>query len=123
MTRYEIGCDPGPLEAWPFDNPDSEYEILAGVPRASGRLDMGAAREVTRAGIWRCTAGRFACIELGDEMMTVLSGRGQLVYRDTGKVVDMTPGDTLFIKGGARVIWEIEEDLTKAFFGYTPNGF
>ena len=123
IRHYQIGQDPGPLEDWPFDNPLSDYKILSGNPRASGRLDEGGASQAFRAGIWRCTEGRFSCIEQGDEMMTVLSGRGTLTDIETGKMQTMAPGDTLFIKHGMRAIWEIEEVLTKAFFGFKEDGY
>lgn len=121
--HYQIGQDPGPLEDWPFDNPLSDYKILSGTPRASGRLDMGGSGHPTRSGIWRCTEGRFACIEQGDEMMTVLSGRGTLTDIETGAVQELTPGDTIFIKDGMQAIWDIEEVLTKAFFGFKADGY
>lgn len=123
MTRYRIDDDPGPLEDWPFDNPQSDYRVLSGTPRASGKLDAGGAGHEMRAGIWRCTEGRFSCIEQGDEMMTVLSGRGTLTDAESGTVRTMEPGDTLFIHDGMRAIWEIELTLTKAFFGYKADGY
>ena len=123
MQRYQIGQDPGPLEAWPFDAPQSDYKIVSGAPHAFGRLDAGGAGHVTRAGIWRCTEGQFTCIEQGDEMMTVLSGRGSLTNLDTGHLQEMTPGDTVFIADGMRALWDIKETLTKAFFGYKSSRY
>ena len=123
MRRYQIGEDPGPLEDWPFDNPLSDYKILSGAPRASGRLDSGGTGHTTRAGIWRCTKGQFSCIEQGDEMMTVLSGRGRLTDMTSGKVQALAPGDTLFIHDAMHALWDIEDELTKAFFGYKADGY
>ena len=32
----------GELEDWPFDNPDSDYRIIRGNPKAAGRIDLAA---------------------------------------------------------------------------------
>ena len=69
MFSYKPGDDVGPLDDWPFDNPDSHYKITEGDPRASGRFDFGGPGHVTRFGIWRCTKGVFECTEQGDELM------------------------------------------------------
>lgn len=123
MTRYQTGDDPGQLEHWPFDNPASAYQILSGTPQTSGRFDAGGAGHLTRAGIWRCTQGRFSCIEQGDEMMTVLSGSGALIYPEAELTVPLAAGDTVFIADGSHVIWHIENTLTKVFFGFKADGY
>lgn len=123
MIRYPEGYEPGPLEHWPFDNPDSDYRILDGSPRASGRLDAGGAGHPTRTGIWRCTAGRFECTEQGDELMTILSGRCRITNHATGDSTDLGPGDSCFIRDGSRVTWDVLEDVTKVFFGHKPGGY
>ena len=123
MFKYRPGDDVGPLEDWPFDNPASDYRIKAGAPRASGRMDAGGEGHPTRTGIWRCTKGVFECTEQGDELMTVLSGRCRLIDERTGEVSALAAGDTLFVRDGSRVTWDIEEDVTKVFFGHKPGGF
>ena len=117
MRMYRVGDDVGALEDWPFDNPDSRYRVLRGAPRASGRLEAGGAGALTRAGIWRCTPGAFRCIEQGDELMTVLAGRCRITDHGRGDAVDLGPGDTLFIRDGSDVTWEVAETVTKVFFG------
>ncbi len=52
MHKYPFGEIPNQLEDWPFDNPDSDYRIVRGEPRASGRIDAGGNDEKTRLGIW-----------------------------------------------------------------------
>ncbi|MEM7406533.1 MAG: cupin domain-containing protein [Pseudomonadota bacterium] len=122
--RYVPGDDVGALEIWPFDNPASQYRIVAGSPSASGRLDAGGgAGDVTRAGIWRCTPGTFECIEQGDEMMTMLSGACRLTFHATGATYDLMSGDSLFIPGDSRVTWEISATVTKVFFGFKADGY
>lgn len=123
LSLYHPGDDVGALENWPFDNPASQYRITRGDPKASGRLDAGGAGEATRFGIWRCTLGAFECIEQGDEMMTVLSGQGSLTDHASGTTRRLAPGDTLFIRDGSHVTWEIEEVLTKVFYGYRREGY
>ena len=121
--QYRPGDDVGALEDWPFDNPVSDYRIVSGNPRASGRLDTGGPGHVTRAGIWRCTKGVFDCTEQGDEMMTILSGECRITDHATRAVAHLKTGDTYMIHDGARVTWDIIEDVTKAFFAHKPGGY
>ncbi len=115
MHKYANNEIPDDLEPWPFDNPKSNYKILHGEPRASGRLDYGSNQAGTRLGIWACTVGAFECTELGDEMQTIL--RGQLTLtRVGGESIQCGPGDIIFTRKGERVVWEISEDVTKVFF-------
>ncbi|MGA9252126.1 MAG: cupin domain-containing protein [Roseobacter sp.] len=123
MISYALGCDVGLLEDWPFDNPDSRYRITSGSPRASGRLDAGGPGHLTRFGIWRCTAGVFECIEQGDELMTVLSGRCRLINHTEGSEQVLAAGDSLFIRDQSHVTWDIREDITKVFHGFKPDGY
>jgi uncharacterized cupin superfamily protein len=88
MQKYAQDDVPESLEPWPFDNSASDYKILRGDPRASGRLDHGDNAGPHRLGIWACTEGAFEC----------------------------GPGDSIFTRKGERVIWDIREDVTKVFF-------
>ena len=123
MISYKPGCEVGELEPWPFDNPASRYVITSGAPQASGRLDAGGPGFQTRFGIWRCTVGVFECIEQGDELMTVLSGRCRLINHTEGREVLLGPSDSLFIRDRSHVTWDISEDLTKVFHGYKADGY
>lgn len=123
MLKYRPGDDVGPLEPWPFDNPASRYVIRQGTPRASGRLEAGGAGEETRFGLWRCTPGVFDCTEQGDELMTVLSGACRLTDHATGRTVELRPGDSLFVRDGSRVTWDVTEEITKVFFGRKAGGY
>ncbi|WP_056036738.1 cupin domain-containing protein [Loktanella sp. 3ANDIMAR09] len=123
MLRWQPGDDVGALDDWPFTASASEYAILRGTPRASGRILSGGPGHPTRAGIWRCTAGAFSCIEQGDEMMTILSGSGTLTDVASQEVTRFAAGDTLFSRDGRRVIWDVTQDVTKVFFGHKDGGF
>lgn len=123
MQRYRPGEDVGPLAPWPFANPASDYRILAGRPRASGRIDAGGPGQPMRQGIWRCTEGTFSCIEQGDELMTILSGACRLTLHDSGETIELGPGDSLFIRDGSRATWEVRAAVTKVFLGVRPGGF
>lgn len=123
MRLYKPGDDVGALDLWPFDNPASGYVIRAGAPRASGRLEAGGPGQATRFGIWRCTKGVFDCTEQGDELMTVLEGRCRITDRATGAAASLGPGDSLFLRDGMRVTWEVTEDVTKVFYGSKEGGF
>jgi len=123
MIGYAPGDDVGVLEHWPFENPLSDYRIIKGAPRASGRLDAGGPGEETRMGIWRCTKGSFECTEQGDELMTILAGHCHLINHTSGHTCDLGPGDSLFVRDGSRVTWEVQEEVTKVFFGHKPQGY
>lgn len=123
MFKYKLGEDVGPLEDWPFENPDSNYEIREGDPKASGRIDSGGKGYTTRVGVWRCTRGVFECTEQGDELMTILSGRCRLIDRNSGETSELNPGDSLFVRDGSRMTWHIIEDVTKVFFGQKSDKF
>ncbi len=115
MQKYPLDDVPESLEAWPFDNPMSDYKILRGDPRASGRLDDGDNAGPWRLGIWACTEGTFECTELGDELQTIIRGR-LVLTRVGGESIECGPGDSIFTCKGERVIWDIREDVTKVFF-------
>ena len=123
MITYKPGDDIGPLEAWPFDNPASEYRITQGSPIASGRLDAGGPGYVTRTGIWHCTRGTFDCTEQGDELMTILSGSCEITDRASGTVTALVAGDSHFVRDGSRVTWRIIQDVTKVFFAHKADGY
>ena len=120
MHRYPHGEVPRDLEDWPFDNPDSDYRILRGNPRASGRIDAGGNDRGCRLGIWSCTEGAFECTELGDELQTILDGRLTLTRAD-GETVEAGPGDSIFTRRGERVVWDIHEAVTKVFFTHLAD--
>ncbi len=117
MHKYPFDDKNFELEPWPFDNPASDYRILRGDPRASGRLDAGGNESTTRLGIWSCTEGAFECTELGDELQTIVRGRLTLT-RVGGDSIECGPGDSIYTRKGERVIWDIHEDVTKIFFTY-----
>ncbi len=123
MIGYAPGADVGLLEEWPLDNPASDYVIRRGTPRSFGRLDAGGPGNPTRFGIWRCTPGAFDCTEQGDELMTILAGRSRLTDHATGETRDLTTGDSLFVRNGSRVTWDVSEEVTKVFFGQKPGGY
>ncbi len=123
MFKLKPGDDVGSLDHWPLTNPASDYRVTRGAPVTSGRVDAGGAGDVTRYGIWRCTAGALECTEQGDELFMVLEGRCRLIDHATGEVTDLGPGDSYFVRDGARVTWDVCEDLTKVFFGHKADGY
>lgn len=123
MKKYKPGDDVGPLQFWPFDAPASRYVVIDGAPKTYGRIDAGGPGHTSRYGIWRCTKGAFECTEQGDELMTVLSGKCRIIQHDSGEICDLGPGDTLFVRDGSRVTWDVSEDITKVFFGQKSEGY
>lgn len=123
MQIYRPGDDVGALEDWPFDNLASDYRIIKGAPRASGRIDAGGPGHDTRLGIWRCTVGTFECTEQGDELMAILAGACRVTDHASGETRVLGVNDTMVMRDGARVTWQITEEVTKVFFGHKPGGF
>ena len=123
MQKYQPGDDVGELQFWPLDNPASDYRITRGSPKTHGRIDQGGVGHPTRFGIWRCSEGALECTEQGDELMTILSGRCRIIRHEDGAVRDLGPGDTLFVRDGSRVTWDVTEEVTKVFFGHKPEGY
>lgn len=117
MLTYRPDIQQEDLEHWPFERETSNYKILDGNPRASGRIDREDAN--SRLGIWACTKGAFECTEQGDELQTVLSGRLRLRHAD-GSSYDFGPGDAFFTRKGERVQWHILEDVVKVFYTHLP---
>ena len=109
------------LEPWPFDNPGSDYRILRGTPRASGRFDSGDGKGQHSMGIWCCSEGAFECTEQGDELQMIVSGRLILTLAD-GDSIECGPGDSVFTRKGERVTWDIVEPVTKIFYAYNRDG-
>ncbi len=108
MLTYRVSEIPDELEHWPFVGEASDYKSLRGNPKVSGRLDIGKADSVHRAGIWRCTEGAVECNELGDKLQTIVSSRLRFVDAE-GTEHFFGPGDSFFTRKGNRVIWDVLE--------------
>lgn len=121
--RYGPDVPQGGLQDWPFSNPLSNYKILRGTPKASGRLDEGGEGQPTRLGVWHCTQGAFECTEIGDELQSILCGRVRVTWLDSGTCREFGPGESFFTRKGERVVWDVLENVTKVFFSYNPDGF
>ena len=46
-----------------------------------------------------------------------------LVDHATGETRELATGDSLFVRDGSRVTWDVSETLTKVFFGRKPGGY
>jgi len=55
--------------------------------------------------------------------MTVLAGRCRLTDLGSGETHDLTVGDSLFLRDGSRVLWDVSEDVTKVFLGWKADGY
>ena len=120
---YRAGMeDEGPLQEWPWENPASRYVLHDGTtPRASGRIDHQT--PTTRTGIWHCTVGKMECTEQGDELMTILHGVVEITDTATGQTVTIKAGDSMKIFDQQRLVWNVLEDVTKAFYGFKTDGY
>lgn len=117
MRLYKHLSDETNLQHWPFEGERSNYQIVRGNPRASGRLDIGCGEEKHRMGIWRCSEGAFTCTETGDELQTIVKGH-LILTREDGESIHCHPGDSIFTRKGERLTWDIQEEVTKVFFTY-----
>ena len=109
------------MEALPPLRDTPGYRIVRGEPRAFVRFDMGGSDKVLRLGIWLCTEGAFECIEAGDELQTIISGRLRIIESD-GTTHEFGPGDSFFTRKGERIVWDIIEQVEKVFFTYNRDG-
>jgi uncharacterized cupin superfamily protein len=121
MRKYPFNAVEQNLVPWPFEGESSNYRISRGNPQASGRIDVGASEGEHRMGIWHCTEGAFSCVEVGDELQTIISGR-LTITRDDGESINCGPGDSIFTRKGERITWDIQETVTKVFFTYNASG-
>ena len=55
--------------------------------------------------------------------MTILSGRCRVTDHASGEVSDLAPGDSLFVRDGSRVTWDVVEEVTKVFFAWKSEGY
>jgi uncharacterized cupin superfamily protein len=118
FTKSDAG---GPLQALPPLNQNSAYEVLRGNPLAPIRLDEGELDSKIRVGVWRCTTGTFHCVETGDELQTVTSGRVRLERVD-GSHTTFGAGESFFTRKGERLIWDVLEVVEKVFFTFNRDG-
>ena len=123
MHKYPVNVAVDSLEPWPFEGEASNYEIIRGDPKASGRFDLGEGEGEgqRRLGVWSCTEGAFTCTEQGDELQTLIEGRLTLTNAD-GQSIDAGPGDSIFTRKGERVTWDIQEKVTKVFYSFNSEG-
>ncbi len=82
---------------------------------------MGGPGARLRLGVWACTAGAFECVESGNELQTIVSGRLRIIEAD-GTSHEFTAGDSIFTQKGEKVIWDIVEDVVKVFYAHDPDG-
>ncbi len=119
IRRYSGGdfneLQPKDLLALPPLAQTAGYEVLEGNPMAAIRFDVGDAQSPHQLGVWRCTPGRFACIEKGDELQTLMVGRLSLTGED-GIERRFNAGDSIYTTRGERVIWDVQETVIKVFF-------
>ncbi|NKB76170.1 MAG: DUF861 domain-containing protein [Gammaproteobacteria bacterium] len=103
----------------PFET-SAGYRIVEGNPQASMRLDFGSADTEHRLGIWRCTPGAFECIEKGNELQVLISGKLRITL-ENGESHQFGPGDSFYSEKGERVTWTILETVEKVFFTHDSD--
>jgi uncharacterized cupin superfamily protein len=58
---------------------------------------------------------------LGDELQTIVEGKLILRQMD-GTTIECGPGDSVLTRKGERVVWDIQETVTKLLFTYNRDG-
>ena len=119
MQSFDQPLDQIPFEPLPPLATSPGYEVLDGNPETAIHFFRGDNDSATRLGLWRCTPGTFRCIEKGDELQTLLEGRLTLVFED-GSEQHLEPGQSIYTEKGEKVIWRIDETVTKVFFTSNP---
>lgn len=119
MQSFDLPLDQIPFEQLPPLASSPGYEVLEGSPETAIHFYRGDNDSPTRLGLWRCTPGEFRCIEKGDELQTLIAGRLTLIFED-GSEHHLEPGQSIYTEKGERVIWRIEETVTKIFFTSNP---
>jgi len=105
---------------WPPPAERDGNRLLHGAPCARGRIDLEADDGRRQLGIWQCTPGTYECLELADELQTIVSGRVRLVEAD-GTEHWLGAGDTLFTRAGEKLVWDVLETVTKVFYAVRPE--
>lgn len=107
LRAMQSGIEPyHPLE-------EDGWTIVSGSPVQSVRMDHGSFEAGPLIGIWACTVGIIEMAEMPyHEFFTVF--RGKVVATLNGAApVELNPGDTFYVPKGARIRWDVREDVGK----------
>jgi len=104
----------GDLADW-GEQPD----CLAGPSRSSGRLlykrpDPTVGGNSPESGLWVCTPGKWPLSIPRDEFCHFIGGRATYV-RDTGEVIEVTPGTCVHFTAGWTGICTVHETLRNVY--------
>lgn len=86
-------------------------DVVAGSPDV--RMTELTVVHGVEIGIWEITPGTVTDIEV-DEVFVVLSGRGDVRFRD-GSVLPIATGSVVRLRAGDRTTWHIEETVRKIY--------
>lgn len=104
------------LDSWPLP---AEL-ILTGKPTASGSVLSKSADGCKVRGIWDCSPGSFRWDWNYDETIVVVAGR-VTVALDSGRKVELAPGDLAYFERGQGSVWTIHEHFRKGFHADSPE--
>ena len=114
------------MAAFPFD-PVSRHDlatvalekgtnparVISGEPEASELTLHEDA--ITEIGVWEITPGKFHSSKVGiSEFMYFFTGAGTIT-RESGEVVEITPGAYISLPDGSHVIWDVTETARKLY--------
>jgi uncharacterized cupin superfamily protein len=123
--------------AWVFDDPGKAdmsalihlpHRTVTGDLKAAGRragADSGDPQLRTLAadsgpeaqvGVWECEPGGWPVVDRPDtETCYIVSGRAKITDDDTGRVVEVGPGDFVVLPPGWTGRWDVVETLRKVY--------
>lgn len=104
-----------------FDEPLDPGQVESGDPVVSHRLLAESADGRVQRGVWQITPGVVTDTE-ADELFVVVSGRATIELLDTGRVLNVAPGDACVLTEGERTRWTIHETLRKVYQITQPAG-
>ena len=112
-TRLDRDLANLPLEPWPDFPPE---DVLAGNPNDhSGTVFYRDPTGHYSAGLWECPVGKFKVTYPGSEFAHVVKGHATLTNVATGEAMELKVGDHFFVPAGADMIWDVHEDVRKAY--------
>jgi uncharacterized cupin superfamily protein len=71
-------------------------------------------------GIWECSPGKWRRQVVLAEFCHFLSGKCRFIF-DSGEVLDLKGGDSVFFQENSHGIWEVDETVRKTYIIFKPK--
>ncbi len=90
-------------------------DLISGGSHSTGRLVHKGSQNRPEIGIWVCTPGRWRLSIPRDEFCHFVAGRATY-RRDTGEVIEITPGTVVFFEAGWAGECEVHETIRNTYY-------